>query len=518
MKKTLLILLVGFVLSLVSCRKDFDFKPSTGDLRFSRDTVYLDTVFTNIGSSTYTLKVYNRSDDDITIPVIQLGRGLDSKYRMTVDGMQGNNGKIFNDVELLRKDSLYIFIEVTADVASANPDDFLYTDQILFDNGTKQQKVELVTLIQDAVFLYPQRDDAGVYETIPVGVDENGEEVREKGFLLEGDAELNWTNEKPYVIYGFAGIPAGETLNIAAGARVHFHAESGLIAYNGSTLNINGTPSTTEALENEVIFEGDRLEPGFSDVSGQWLTIWMTQGSKGNFNNFTLKNSVIGLLVSGNDGSDYSINMHNVQIYNSSNYGIRAYTGRIKGENIVIGSAGVASFAGLYGGKYNFTHSTFYNDWPSSQQVAVGLSDNLQGADPEIMPLEEATFNNCIIWGSNQVEMILSKAGEDFNYHFNHSLLRFNNLNNQFTDNPLYQFTGDTDHYDNVYIATSSLQFRPRFWSPNVNNFRITDESEVIGLGDVDFNIAQDADNVTRALNPGPDLGAYQNAAMPDEN
>ncbi len=506
---------IGLFVLLTSCRKDFDFKASSGDLRFSRDTVYLDTVFTNIGSSTYTLKVYNQSNDDINIPVIQLARGLSSKYRMTVDGMQGDSGKIFNNVELLRKDSLYIFIEVTADVASANPDDFLYTDQILFDSGSKQQKVELVTLIQDAVFLYPQRDDAGVYETIPVGVDENGDEVREKGFLLEDD-ELNWTNEKPYVIYGFAGIPAGQTLNVAAGARVHFHADSGLIAYNGSTLNINGTPSTTEALENEVIFEGDRLEPGFSEVSGQWLTIWMTQGSKGNFNNLTLKNSVVGLLVSGNDGSDYSITMRNVQIYNSSNYGIRAYTGRIKGENVVIGSAGVASFAGLYGGKYNFTHSTFYNDWPSSQQVAVGLSDNLDGADPLTQPLEEATFNNCIIWGSNQVEMILSKAGEVFNYRFDHTLIRFNNVNNQFTYNPLYQFATDGLHYNNVYVATSSLQFRPRFRNPNANNFRITDESEVIGLGNNSFLIERDADNILRILNPGPDLGAYQNAVFTD--
>jgi len=55
---------------------------STGDLKFSRDTVYLDTVFTDIGSSTYTLKVYNNSKNDITIPTIQLGKGLNSKYRM----------------------------------------------------------------------------------------------------------------------------------------------------------------------------------------------------------------------------------------------------------------------------------------------------------------------------------------------------------------------------------------------------------------------------------------------------
>ena len=125
-----------FIISLSSCRKDFDFEPSSGNLRFSRDTVYLDTVFTNIGSSTYTLKVYNRSDNDISIPQIKLGRGLESKYRITVDGMTGESNRIFNNVELLANDSMYVFIEVTADVAEANPDDFLYTDQIQFGVGS----------------------------------------------------------------------------------------------------------------------------------------------------------------------------------------------------------------------------------------------------------------------------------------------------------------------------------------------------------------------------------------------
>src|SRR5690606_8913659 len=183
----------------------------------------LDTVFTNIGSSTYTLKVYNRSDKDISIPTIQLGRGLDSKYRMTIDGMHGNEGKIFNNVEMLAKDSLFIFIETTANIADANPTDFLYTDQILFNPGSNLQTVELVTLIQDAVFLYPQElDDQGTYESIMIGNDSV------YGFVLDDNDPINgneyeFTAEKPYVIYGFAAVASGKQLNIVPGARIHFH-------------------------------------------------------------------------------------------------------------------------------------------------------------------------------------------------------------------------------------------------------------------------------------------------------
>ena len=127
MRRLLLLILVGFAVSLTSCRNDFEFESSTGNLRFSKDTVYLDTVFTNIGSSTYTLKVYNKSDKNISIPKVQLAKGEASKYRMMVDGMPG---KVFDNVELLAKDSMFIFIEVTANVIDANTTDFLYTDQI----------------------------------------------------------------------------------------------------------------------------------------------------------------------------------------------------------------------------------------------------------------------------------------------------------------------------------------------------------------------------------------------------
>ena len=62
---TFLIIMVAYI---SSCRKDFNTVPSFGNLEFSKDTVFLDTVFTNIGSSTYNLKVYNRGNNAITIP------------------------------------------------------------------------------------------------------------------------------------------------------------------------------------------------------------------------------------------------------------------------------------------------------------------------------------------------------------------------------------------------------------------------------------------------------------------
>ena len=194
--------------------------PSIGMLEFSKDTVFLDTIFTNIGSATYNLKVYNRGNDDITIPAISLERGLDSNYRLNVDGIPG---KDFENIDILSKDSIFIFIETTVNVASVSSP--LYTDRILFDTGMNRQGVDLVTLVQDANFIYPGRDP------LTLKIDSlalNGQPTTIRGRFLTND-ELNFTNIKPTVIYGYAAVPSNKVLTITPGAKIYFHDNSGLI-------------------------------------------------------------------------------------------------------------------------------------------------------------------------------------------------------------------------------------------------------------------------------------------------
>lgn len=512
MRKLLFLVLIGIGISFTSCRKDFVFEPSQGGLGFSKDTVYLDTVFTNIGSSTYRLKVYNRSDKDISIPKIQLQKGVASKYRLTVDGMTGDAGaqnKIFSNVELLAKDSLFIFIEVTADVASANPTDFLYTDKIDFYSANGQvQDVDLVTLIQDAYFLYPKDLGNGTTETLPIGDDEIYGFYLDHADPVNGD-EYIWNNTKPYVVYGYAAVPSGETLNVQAGARIHFHSESGLIVGNNATLKINGTPSSTEELENEVIFEGDRLEPGFSETPGQWGTIWLTSGSTNHeISNLTIKNAVVGLLVENNAGTPMTIK--NTQIYNSSNIGIYAKTATIEGENIVVNYGGQAALACTIGGSYEFKHCTFNNNWPSSKQVAVLINNYYkdQNNADVFVNLTKADFFNCIIYGSNQNELALDKKGAESNWaipNFSKCLIKYNS---PITANSIYAFLNDT----NTIIKNKN----PDFLNVPENKLMIGNASFAKKFGD-DLGINKDVLNNDRIVEDGKvDLGAYQHIIFPD--
>lgn len=504
MRHYYILFIFGIILAFSSCRTDFDTVASTGDLKFSKDTVYLDTVFKNIGSATYQLKVYNKSKKDISIPTIQLKRGLNSKYRMTVDGMSGNNGKIFKDVTLLSKDSLYIFIETTADITDANPTDFLYTDMIQFDSGANLQEVALVTLIQDAVFLYPKQNTDGTKEKIEI----EGKSV--DGFYLDENDPVNgnellFTKQKPYVIYGFAGVPKNKTVSFEAGARVFFHANSGLYIDHKASLQIHGAVSTTNKLENEVVFEGDRLESLYDNIPGQWNSVIFANGSTNHsINHLTLKNAVIGLNFKNPDQAS-AIQIKNTQIYNCAEYGILAQNARITGENIAINYVGLAGLSCVYGGNYSFTHCTFNNSWTNNSHFAVTLSNRLSGAIPETNPLTNATFNNCIIYGSGTNEFNLDKsANAAFVYQLNNCLLKYSAS----STNPDYQFKTDPTHYNQIILNEN-----PKYFNVAKNLLNIDKTSSAFAKGNPLYTIPLDILGITRTS--PPDLGAYQSKDFP---
>ncbi len=511
MRNVFLFFIIGISISLVSCRKDFAFEASSGGLEFSKQTVYLDTVFSNISSSTYRLKVYNRGNKDISIPKIQLGKGVASKYRITVDGLTGDVGaqnKIFTNVPLLAKDSLFIFIEVTTDVASANPTDFLYTDTIDFynTNGSPQQ-VDLVTLIQDAIFIYPDKPlSTGIKETLNL----NGSQTGIEGHELSGSL-LHWTQAKPYVVYGYALVPNGETLTIDKGVKVYFHASSGLIVDKQGTLNIVGEKSDYDAqgaitIDREVRFEADRLEPDFEDVPGQWGTLLIFSSMNNTIDHLTIKNAAIGIFVPPLDIASFyqpKVTISNSQIYNCSNYGILARGAIINGYNLVINSAGQSSFAGTYGGDYNFFHCTFNNNFNNSKQKAVLLTNYLDNEDGTLTPpnpLNQSNFTDCILYGSNQTELALQQNGGVFNYQFSNCVIKFNS---QLAGSGLYDFNGS--HYSNSNIATNSTIFNPMFKNANQNKLWPTQD---ISQGNT-LNPAKDIlDKPRTAISNN--VGAYQ--------
>ena len=500
MKNIVFLFFIILIVSITSCRKDFSTIPSFGQLEFSKDTVFLDTIFTNIGSATYNLKVYNRSNQDITIPNVALEKGSSSNYRLNVDGIPG---KDFQNIDILSKDSIFIFVETTVDINSIqNP---LYTDRILFDTGINQQDVDLVTLVQDAHFIYPGRDPFTMkIDSLTL----DGQPTTIKGRFLTNN-ELIFSNTKPTVIYGYAAVYENDVLTINPGSKVYFHDNSGLIVDKGASLKVNGT------LNEKVIFEGDRLENSFSTLPGQWGTIWLRAGSKENEINHTqIKNGIIGILIDSiTTSTTPTLTLKNTEIFNHSNFGILARETSIYGENIVIGNAGEASLACTIGGSYNFIHSTFANFWNNGiRSLPTVLINNFftyrNASGQEIVEtrdLTAANFTNCIIDGNNNIEFLPDRVdGSLFNFNISNSLIKFNDVNNSLSGIPEVDFT-TTTFYQNILLNGVS-----NFRNSSLNDFIIGQDSEAINLGNLTGAnlVPYDILEVMRTLNP--DAGAYQ--------
>ena len=524
-----LIKLLSVVLILFfwnSCNNDIEFQINDTPLLFSKDTVYLDTVFTNIGSSTYNLKVYNNSNKNILIPEIKLSNGNDSFFRLNVDGIYNQNddeGKRFENIELLANDSLYIFIETTIDIneISSDQNSFLYEDKIEFLNLNGAQNVNLISLVKDAIFIYPGRyenEQQYIYETLEIDFDGDGinEQTDIRGRYLN-ENELIFTNEKPYVVYGYAAVGNGQELIIEKGSRIHFHDNSGLIITSGGSIKANGEFSQNQGLENEIIFEGDRLEPFFENIPGQWGTIWLLDGSIDNeFSFCTIKNASVGIYTTGGANYDnFKLDLHNVQIYNSSNFGILSLSSSIEAENLVINKSGQSSFAGTYGGRYKLNHCTISNFWNSGiRQFPSVLFNNFfidSDNNEYVNELFDVDVSNSIIYGNQNIEFLVENLSDlDLDFKLINTLVKFDDVNNYFENDPKYDFSND-QYYENLFD-----NLLPGFINPIQNDLRIDQNSEVIGLGSLEFAILTPYDmlNINRTQNS--DLGAYQHVIIED--
>ncbi len=504
MRYFLLAIFCSFLVYIISCnRKDFTTKPSFGNLEFSNDTIFLDTIFTKISSATHTLKVYNRSNNDITIPIIKLENGQNSMYRINVDGTPG---KEFNDIDILEKDSIFIFIETTIDHKSTS--DPLYIDKILFDVGNNQQDVNLVTLVQDANFIYPHKNPTTMkIENITLDDD-----TTLKGRFLT-DKELTFTSSKPTVIYGFAVVPSDKTLIIEAGAKVYFHDSSGLVIDNNATLKVKGT------LEEKVVFEGDRLDYKYKNIPGQWDAIWLKRGSENNeITHAQIKNGTIGLWVEGNNESSVpTVKLESTELYNHSNYGILARETHIEANNVVIGNAGQISLAATMGGTYNFTHSTFANYWNNgirnSPAVLINnyyekVNDNNEKV-VETRNLNDTNFTNCIFYGNSNIELVINRLdlSKQFEYSINNCLIKFDDINNKYQNNELLDFENPT-YYQNIILSGI-----PDFRNTEENDFIIGQNSESIKKG---ISTGKGVDILGMDRTDPPDIGAYQHIIFKD--
>ncbi len=216
------VLFLGFLAACKPQEESITFE-SDAFLRFSTDTVFFDTVFTQISTEirnvTKRFRVYNDNDNAVRVSEISLTGGNNSAYTLFVNGRPGSS---FADTRILGGDSILVLVEVSIDPQDASLP-FVVEDQVNFNTNGNQQDVKLVSWGQDANFL---RDSVLACNT-------------------------RFTADKPYVIYNSILVDTLCNLTIDPGAQIFSH--------NGSFIFIRGSIDVQGSAKDKVLFSNDRL-------------------------------------------------------------------------------------------------------------------------------------------------------------------------------------------------------------------------------------------------------------------
>ncbi len=445
-------------LSLNSCKKDTF--ASIGNLEFSVDTLIFDTVFTTVGSTTQQFKIYNPENKILKIDEIELMGGTNSPFRMNVDGLKGTK---LTDIEIPAKDSLFVFVEVTLSVNNQSLP-LIVEDSIRFKTNGKNQYVNLAVWGQDAYFHYKD--------------------------LNEGV----WLADKPHVVFDYAAVDSAKSLTIQAGAHIHFHKNSILFVYKGE-IHVNGTK------DNEVIFEGDRLESFYEDVAGQWYGIYLQEALPSTINYAIIKNGTAGIHTFSANPSNpsYTLEITNTKILNHASYGVFLYAGsKIKMENSLLAKNVRNSFFVLEGGSFNINHCNIlgYGD-SKDQNIAFAVKNYFtQDGITNVGQVLEGKIYNSVIYGTQADEIAFD------------------------TLNPENQVTLNFDIKNCLIkketISTNSM-FQQIFWNTNpsfddteLNDFHFPNSSILNGNAAPSIpSIILDLDGISRSLSI-PDIGCYE--------
>ena len=455
-------------MAFCSCEREYVYRGGEEGLNFSSDTIMFDTIFTSIGSTTKNFCVYNPYNEDMSIESIELAGGEESDFRLNINGYSENQ---LDDIQVRAKDSLYIFVEITIDPVGSNKP-FVVCDSIYFKTKKKIQTVRLVAYGQDVVLM---RKEWLKTQTL--------------------------TSEKPYLIYDYIVVDSTETVRIDPGTKLHFYKDAGLLVLG--TFEVNGTA------QEPVTFTGHRQEEWYADKPGQWGYIHLLPGSgASSFNHCIIKNGMMGILADSVGLNGNPVEIHNTRIEHVSTFGLLAQTSGIKASNNVFGNCGNSSAALTVGGRYEFSHCTFANyfDWTFRTNPAVFLNNYYidKNEKVQIVALEQAAFNNCVIYGNTMSELgfdLKYSTAEipeaDACYVFNHGLIKL---------------PDDFDLSDESKFISIIRNEDPSFKDVTEYNYQLDTLSAAKDKGS--FALAEpfptDILGVNRLDDEKPDLGAYE--------
>mgnify|MGYP000535314948 CR=1 FL=1 len=457
----ILILLV----SITSCKKESFITSPEATIYISSDTIKYDTVFVSTGSITQSFKIFNTNNQKLLLSQVKLMGGSQSAFNININGIATDQ---LNNIEIAANDSIYVFVSVTINPNSNNLP-FIISDSISVKYNGNEKFVQLQAYGQNAHFINNQ--------------------------IIDGN--VTWTNDLPYVILGSLQIDTTATLNINAGCKIYTHADAPILV--DGTMKINGEKN------NEVIFNGDRLDNDYKDLPASWPGIYFRPTSSNNEMTFAIiKNANQAIVVSAPSiNANPKLSIHQCIIDNAFDAGLLIKNSFVNVDNSLISNCG-NNINIINGGEYHFTNCTAaaYSNIFMLHRNPVLQVNNFSYENSNLITNDiSATFSNCIFWGDGGIlddEVMVNKEGSNlFNVSIDNCLYKSaNGINNAVLN---ANIINEDPIFDSIDVVKNYYDFRMNnaISSPAIDNG-----------GNTSFPL--DLDNQPRQSGIGTDIGCYE--------
>lgn len=445
-----------FLFALLGCER-YNFESAHVELSFSADTLSFDTIFTPIGSTTFSCKVYNRSNKNMVIDEVFLGKRNASPFLMNADGQAGYS---LRNLRLAKKDSMFIFIEVQKN------QELLLTDQIGFVSGGLEQgsRIELVAYGQEV-------------------------ELFENDTVLRVDCDF--TPDKPYLINGNVTIDSGVTATVKASAKLYFGKNCGII--------VNGALRAEGLASSPCIFSHPRYKDAwYSTAGGQWQGITVNASGIAKLTYAQLRGARQAFYVL-DTLDEATLSCPQLRLSRNkieySEIGMNICKGSATVDNCLVVSSSTNAVL-VQGGSCEAFHSTFatYETTSGYHSAQVALQNfRIRGKKDTVdAPLKLAHFGNSIIYGSNVNELVIrQRLGAAMDYKLEHCTIKIKSSN-----------------LNNFYSVTSD---DPKFKDVSKNDFHLSKGSPAVNAGkqDIANSFPLDLEGFDRSVEQDSSMGCY---------
>ena len=466
------------VLAFIGCREYQISDDPSLRLAFSADTICFDTLFTEQGSATAQLVVYNPNKNALVVDEIWMEDG--EAFRVNIDGEPALER--LTELTIFGKDSILVFLRVTDFGPMAEEGAVLIEDRLHFHLATGTT--------QDVVL---------------EAYAENATRLGQIGSRTEIAGDYTFTALKPYIL--FDTILIGGKMTMEAGARLYMHQGASLVAL--------GDVEAKGEKDKPVLIRPDRLDHLFDSVpylyaAGGWNGFYLQSDQPQTYDIHCLEvlSGNVGMsCVSTCTGTLPTLRMDGCKIHNHTLYGLV-----LEHVDALVTNTEISN-CGLYcvycnGGKQDFVHSTVASYFgytniriqsAKKENTAAVYIDNLsKTGEPTV-----TSFYNSVITGYLSNQLVLATPIEQY-YEgvFSHNYLKTDTLlASSAKDNTYWQET-DTAVFRNTFYKYKEYiyyDFRPDSLSP------------LRGIGDsiVALPYPMDREGFSREF-VRPDAGCYQ--------